>query len=311
MATATPHEFLIPEQVLRTALGLIRDDLFIAATFNRDYESDFGGGKGASVNVRIPAVLKARRRTLAEAGTPIVVDKLKESTVAVKMTHMIYSAVDLTDEQMTFSIEDFTRQVTAPQLVAMVEDIENFCVETMQALPESVGIAYDPAAPELTFTRARKTLRDLGLPADGLWAACGTGVYANLVDAKAISDASQSGSTEALRNAGVGKVRGFNTVESNRLDDDEIVFYGRDAFTLAIRAPKVPAGAAKGESRSENGFAMRWVQDYDSNILADRSIFSTFIGAQALKYPRLDKNDPDGFTEIVPALRVKTGTPVA
>ncbi|MFI7069554.1 P22 phage major capsid protein family protein [Micromonospora sediminicola] len=304
-----PHNFVIPQQVLDTAIALVRDDLMLAATINRDYEDAFGGGKGTVVNVRVPATLKARRRKLTADGTPIVTDTISESTVPVTITEHVYSAVDVSDVQMRMDIADFTRQVTVPQVRGIVEDLENLVVETMQALPESVGIAYNPATPEATFTRARKTLRDLGLPADGLWAAVGTGVYAELVDAKAISDASQSGSTEALRNANVGRVRGFMTVENNRLADDEIIFYGRDAFTLAIRAPYPPDGAAFKASRSENGFALTWVKDYDSNVLKDRSIFQTYAGCQAMQVKRLDKS---GTTSLItPALRVLTSTPVA
>ncbi|GAA2843856.1 hypothetical protein Acy02nite_68390 [Actinoplanes cyaneus] len=301
------HNFVIPEQVLRTALGLLRDDLQLAATMNRDYEDAFGGGRGTVVNVRIPSTLKARRRKLADAGAAITTDSLSESTVPVQITDMIYSAVDVTDEDLSLNIEDFTRQVSAPQVLAMVEDVEDFAVAVMQATAETTSIAYDKAKPVPTFTAARKVLRDRGLPASGLWAAVGTGVYAELLDADAITNASVSGSTEALRNARVGTVRGFNVAENNRLADDEIIFYGRDSYTLAIRAPRVPDGVAFGESRSENGFAMRWVKDYDSTHLQDRSIFSTFIGCKRIDLPRM--NPDTKKVEYVPsAIRVLTST---
>lgn len=301
-----PHSFVIPQQVLSTAIALVRDDLALAATVNRDYEDSFGGGRGTVVNVRVPITLKARRRKLTADGTAITADTISEQTVPVTITEHVYSAVDVSDVQMRMDIRDFTRQVSVPQVRGIVEDLENLVVETMQALPETLTIPYAAATPHLTFTKARKMLRDLGLPASDIWAACGTGVYSELVDANAISDASQSGSTEALRNANVGKVRGFMTIENNRLDDDEIVFYGRDSFTLAIRAPFPPDGAAFSASESDNGFAMTWVKDYDSNILKDRSIFQTYAGCQSMQVKRLAK---DGTTSlVVPALRVKTST---
>ncbi|MEU4568669.1 P22 phage major capsid protein family protein [Micromonospora sp. NPDC023956] len=302
-----PHNFVIPEQVLSTALTLLRDDLMIAATMNRDFEDNFGGGKGTVVNVRIPATLKARRRALSEAGTQITTDSLSENTVPVTLTDMIYSAVDITDEDLSLSIEDFTRQVTMPQVTALVEDIEDTAVARLQSVAETLTIPYDAANPVPTFTKARKMLRDLGLPARGMWAAVGTGVYAELLDAKAITDASESGSTEALRSANVGNVRGFNTVECNRLADGEIVFYGRDSFTLAIRAPRVPDGVAFGSTRSEAGFAMRWIKDYDKDILSDRSIFSTFIGCQKIDLPRMNPTTK-AVEMVTPAIRVLTST---
>ncbi|GAB1641764.1 P22 phage major capsid protein family protein [Krasilnikovia sp. MM14-A1259] len=301
------HNFVIPEQVLSTALTLLRDDLMIAATMNRDYEANFGGGRGTVVNVRIPATLKARRRTLAQAGTAITTDSLSESTVPVAMTHMVYSAVDVTDEELTFSIEDFTRQVTLPQITALVEDIEDTAVAELQAVPETLTIGYDKANPVPTFTAIRKMLRDNGVPASGMWTAVGTGVYAELLDAKAITDASESGSTAALRSAQVGNLRGFNVVECNRLADDEIVAYNRDSFTLAIRAPRVPDGVSFGSTQSNNGFAMRWIKDYDSTHLQDRSIFSTFLGCQRIDWPRMNPTSK-AVESVQSAIRVKTST---
>lgn len=303
------HNFVIPEQVLRTALGLLRDDLVLASTLNRDYESSYGGGKGSVVNVRIPATLKARRRALGTTGA-ITSDSLSETTVPVQLTDMVYSAVDVTDEELSLKIEDFTRQVSLPQVMAVVEDVEDIVTATMQALPETVGIAYDAANPVKTFTAARKVLRDLGLPAQGMYAAVGTGVYAELLDAKAITDVSESGTADALRNANVGNVRGFRTIEVNRLADDEIVFYGRDSFTLAVRAPKVPDGVSFGQSASDSGFSMRWIKDYDSVTLSDRSIFSTFVGCQKIDLPRMNPTTK-AVSMVTPAIRILTSTPAA
>jgi len=300
------HNFVIPEQVLQTALELLKDDLMVAATFNRDYEDNVGGGRGTVDNVRVPAVLKARRRALSEAGTAIQTDTLSESTVPVRLTDMIYSAVDVTDEDLTLNIADFTRQVIMPQVEAMVEDIEDFAVATAQGLAEETTIDYNPADPVPTFTAARKMLRDRGVSAQNLFALCGTDVYRNLLNARAISDASQSGSAEALREGRVPRVSGFTVIENNRIAENEIIWYSRDSFTLAIRAPRVPDGVTRGESRAANGFALRWVVDYDSNVLANRSIFSTFIGCTKIDHPR---RTPDGDIEMVtPAIRALVTT---
>ncbi|WP_229398185.1 P22 phage major capsid protein family protein [Micromonospora okii] len=301
-----PHDFVIPEQVLSTAIALVTDDLALAATVNRDYEDSFGGGRGTVVNVRVPATLKARRRKMTQDGTPIVVDTVTEETIPVTMTEHVYSATDISDLQLRMDVTDFTRQVTVPQVRGMVEDLENLVAETMQELPESVGIAFDPAAPNKTFNAARKTLRDLGVSPNGMYAAVGTDVYRQLLDARVLSDASQAGTTSALRNATVGALSGFTVVENNRIDEDEIIWYSRDAFTLAIRAPYPPDGAAFAASTSNGGFAMTWIKDYDSSILKNRSVFQTYAGAQAMQIKRLAK---DGTTsKVVPALRVKTST---
>lgn len=303
------NTFINPTKVAAVALAILRDDVALAATVNRDYEADFSAAIGATVNVRTPATLKARRRAL-DAGSSITLDNVTETTQPVSLTTMSYSAVPVSDEDLTLRIEDFTRQILEPQVVAIAEDIERLVVATMQGLTEwnTAGEApvYDATKPAAQFTAARKKLRDLGVPTAGLYAAVGTGVYQDLLNSSQISDAQVSGSTDALRNGEVGRVRGFTVIEDNRLDDDEIVFYHRDAFTLVVRAPRVPEGVSFGESMAAEGFAARWIKDYDSNLLQDRSIVSTFLGCKAMTVTHLKA---DGTTEtLTPALRVKTST---
>jgi hypothetical protein len=45
------------ENLAAIASALIAKDLVVAGSVNRDFEADFAGKRGASVNVRIPASL--------------------------------------------------------------------------------------------------------------------------------------------------------------------------------------------------------------------------------------------------------------
>ena len=297
-----------PEQIARVALSLVRGDLVLSRTINRDFEAEFRGGVGFSVNVRKPATLTARKQALrgknVSYGAGITADRVAESVVPVQLSNMIYSAVDVSDEDLTLNLEDFSRQILAPQITAVAEACEDEVVTLMQSVPgdETLGDAYDVSNPQKTFTAARKALRDLRVPASNLYAAVGTGVYQDLLDAQALRAVDQSGSDGALRDATVGRLHGFTVIECNRLDENEMVFYHRDAFTLAIRAPRVPEGVASGASVSGDGFAMRYIRDYDSSLLADRSIISTFIGTKVMTMVRQDTGG-----DVTPAIRVVAG----
>lgn len=302
-----PNTFVDPTQVTQVALAIIGDDLVHAATMNRDFEADFGGGKGSTVNARVPAILAANERAL-DATDAIVTEDISESSVPVTIDKHVYSAVIITDADLTLNIEDFTRQVLRPQVAAVVEGVESRAAAAMEALTADTDLstggaqAYDPSDPVAAFTAGRKKLRDLGVPSSDLFAAIGTKVYADLLNAGAITDASQSDSDQALRNAIAGRVRGFNTYESNRIAEDAIVLYHRAAFTIAVRAPAVPRGVAYGSSLADTGFAMRWLQDYDGNTLRDRSVVSTFLGVQSMQLPQR----PDG-TMVTPAIHIDAG----
>lgn len=299
-----PHTFVDPNKVARTATALVSKDLVLAQTVNKNFAADFTAGKGATVDVKIPATLAARTRTLTDA-TAITVDDLTEATQPVTITSHAYSAVRVSDAELTLSIADFAAQVLAPQTLAIAEQVEDVVVAALQAVTEDAALntAYaNAAAVGTTFVAARKALRDMGAPMSGLYAAVGTQVYADLLNSGELKDVSQSGSDSALRDAIVGRVRGFTVIESNRLAPTEVIWYHRDAFTLVVRAPIVPAGVAFGSSVSENGFAMRWIRDYDSAILADRSIVSVFTGVR-----RMDMKLSKAGTLFAPVLRVNQG----
>ena len=306
---ASDHAFVDPSKVAKLAISLVRGDLIHAATMNRDFQAEFGGGSGSTVDVEVPAVLGPARERELHATTSIVMDTLTSSVLPVVIDTHVYSAVRIDDADMTLNIADFGRQVLQPQTIAMVENLENRAVALMKTAPAYHATDF-PLIPEWvadepldTFTAARKYLRDMRLPAAGLFAACGTEVYADLLNMGALTDVSQAGSSDALRNAVAGKVRGFLTYESNRLGEKEVIFYNRASFTLAIRAPKVPKGAAYGHSAAANGFALRWLADYDADTLADRSIVSTFVGGRSIPVQGIGKDgQATGLT--VPALKI-------
>lgn len=305
------NDFYTPETVAKLAIGLLGPDLVLAQMVNRDFESEFKGGTGYSVDVRRPITLAANSRAM-DATAAITVTGITEPAVeSVTIDANLYSAVALTDEDLTLNIEDFGRQVLAPQTAAVARKIEAKVLAVMQALPETTALGntgaaattgYDAANPVKTFTLARKALRDLGVPAGSIKAIVGTQIAADLLESKALSDVSQSGSEGALRDATIGRLRGMDVVEVNTLADNEIIVFHPDAFTLVLRAPVVPQGVTFGQSVSANGFAVRYIRDYDSTVLADRSILNVFAGAKAMEKDVVDL--AGSVTQAVPAVRI-------
>ena len=205
---------------------------------------------------------------------------------------------------------DFSRQVLAPQVDAVVYAVEDLVATALKGVTLTLMGAgnplptYSAADPVAMLTAIRKLLRDRGVPTSGLNLVVGTQVYADLLSTAKIMDVSQSASTAALREGNVGSVRGFTVVESTRVDDGEIIAFHRDAFTLAVRAPIVPAGASFGQSLSERGFSLRYLRDYDAVHTVDRSIVSTFAGVAALPFKSVNRST-GALTDVVPAIHVQ------
>ncbi|WIC90156.1 major capsid protein [Arthrobacter phage VroomVroom] len=285
------NDFYTPEQVAKVAVAMAVEDSYLGALVSRNFADDLlgGGGKGRTVNVKVPAALIARTRGIDDVTTNIILDSLAETTVPVTLGEHAYNAVGLSEGDMNLDLENFSAQVLAPQVAAVVDYIEEQVADALKAIALNTEIAWDSANPVATFTAIRKHLRDNGVPSTGLNVVVGTNVYASLLDANAITDASQSGSTEALREGNIGRVRGFNIVESTRVDDNEIVAFHKDAFTLAVRAPAVPVGQW-GQSVSAGGYSLRYLRDYDVTKTLTRSMVSTFVGVAELPLYKVERD---------------------
>jgi hypothetical protein len=84
----------------------------------------------------------------------------------------------------------------------------------------------------------------------------------------------------ALRDAQVGRLSGFNIFVSNNVNG--AVGFVRETFALVVRAPRKPEGAPFAASADGNGYALRYLRDYNSDTLTDRSIVSTLMGVTTL-----------------------------
>lgn len=289
-----PNSFYQAPQAARVAVEMVADDLSLAPLISRDLQDDLlgGGGKGRTVNLKVPNALVARNRDIEDVTNKIVLDYLSEQTVPVTLGSHVYNAVGLSEGDLSLNLTDFAAQVLSRQTEAVASFVDAIVLNALESTPETTGIAYDKAAPEKTFTAIRKNLRDRGVPQAGLNVIVGTQVYAEMLDAKVLTDVSQSGSTAALRDGQVGQMRGFTVVEHTGISETEIIAFHRNAFTLAVRAPKVPTGASFGATVNSGGFALRYLRDYDADYTQDRSIVSTFCGIVKMPLYRVVRTQP-------------------
>lgn len=285
------NDFYTANQVAEVGLKLAEEDAFLSALVSREIVNPLaGGGKGRTVDVKVPTALIAHERGIDDKTTALLKDELSETTVPVTLGTRAYSNVWLSDGDLSLDLRDFSAQVLAPQIDAVTDFVENEVADALNAITLDTSIAWDPADPVPTFTAIRKLLRKRGVPQTGLQVVVGVDVYAALLDAKAITDNSESGSTAALREGNVGRIRGFNIVESTRVADDQIVAFHRSAFTLVVRPPVVSPGASFGTTLTSRGFGLRYIRDYDSQHTADYSLVDTMLGVAAMPLYRVTRN---------------------
>lgn len=278
------HTIVKAEKWAAAALGLLEREIVLAGLVGRNAGADFVGAKNDTVNIKRPGMLAGTveaLRAMQGADYQIVTEELAERSISVSLDHHIYSAVDLTDAELSLDINDFGAQVLAPQVRAIANRVEFLVAQKLNSLtPSHTVTTEDPADGSIrkAIIELRKALNKSDVPQTGRVLVIGVDVEAFLLQDPNLSRAADAGDSSALRAAEVGRLYGFRVVVSNSIEPNRMVAFHPSAYTLVTRAPRVPDGAVSGRSEAYAGIAMRAIRDYNSATARDRSFLSTFAG---------------------------------
>ncbi|MGW5239919.1 hypothetical protein ACWEOW_13385 [Monashia sp. NPDC004114] len=249
-------------------------DMGVANTFRRDFDAAVSGvAKGRTVEYQIPGVVQASVRNIDDVTNPVTVASLEEGAVPITLTDHIYSVVALSEGQVALDLKSYAAQVLNPQAEGVAFDIESKAIAALEAEPLRTGYTYDATKPKALLVKQRAALRGRGV-ADHqvIHFVVGTGIYGDLINA------------DALDGEGLKGVPNTKVIESNRVAADRSYAYVSDAFVTLIRvpAPMEGAGMSAAGKTKDGDFGIRYLMDYDSNVLAERSVVSTFAEVAAL-----------------------------
>ncbi|MFJ4701961.1 P22 phage major capsid protein family protein [Streptomyces sp. NPDC088768] len=287
------------QKLSATALPLLRRSLILSALVDRFTAAEFKGAQGDVLNIRRPAVLSARSEAITRDKSRVIQsDDVVESTIQVKLTDHVYSAVDITDAEATLDVESFAAQILAPQVDSIASNLDlkvRDALETLPALTDVNGAAVaiaresepEAQAKRIRFSipQLRRRLNDQHVPQAGRVLLVGSEVEALLLNDPNLSRLDESGSADALREATIGRLHGFTIVTCDVIDPAEMIAFHPTAFKLSLIAPVAPEGAAYASSQSANGVALRYIRDYNSTVAMDRSFLSVYSGISPVLDP--------------------------
>ena len=282
------HVLYTPEQAARATLASLRWLTNLPRTVRQDFSAEFVAGRGQTVNVLGPVDAgKANVYTKAQrdAREAIKFNELNQTWFPVKLENQIYNALRLPDDFATFTLTDLTRQVLVPQAESVVNDLaapliaEMVATETDEKIP---AMALDGSNALNVLIKARQVLNERHIPTDGRYFAVGADLEAAILSLPQLQKVTESGSSEVLRPATIGRLFGFEILADPALPADFGVAYHRDAFAHIMRPSRQPEGAAKSATVAQDGFALRWIQHYNPLQLEDQSVVDTFYGATTL-----------------------------
>ncbi|MFF4922904.1 MULTISPECIES: P22 phage major capsid protein family protein [unclassified Kitasatospora] len=329
------NAFQNPDKLVQAALANLKDSVVLAGMFDRRAASEFVNATGQVINIRRPARLKGAeeaidaKRKFNDASTWIQSENLNEGLLTVKLDTHAYSAVDLSDAELSLDLLSFGEQVMVPQIDSITERLENKVASAMTEFPEVATAAKIPA--DLTkagsdeqagqmirkaLARLRVQLNKENIPSEGRTVVLGSEAAFYLLNDPNILKANEhADGGAALKESTLGRIHGFRLVEStnDKLNPLGVYAFHRSAIQLVSGAPSVPE-SAKGGRQSAEGFALRWIKDYNSGAAMERSFLSSYWGATLvtdLKKGETNWQDPKNIVKVRGVKVTFTGEPAA
>lgn len=206
-----PNKFLTPEIIAKEALLQLESNLVMAGLVHKDYSKEFQK-VGDTITVRKPAKFVAKD-FLGEVEEQDVT----EGSVPVKLDRWVDITVQIGSKEKTLELKDFSEQVVKPVMSAIAEKVDLDCLTVgIEQAKNHVDVSSTPTIVDLANIGKRLDLakaprdarRNLVLGVDTTYK------YNTLAEFK---DVSQSGSSQALRDAIIGKAYTMNTFMSQNV----------------------------------------------------------------------------------------------
>jgi|688.fasta_scaffold373754_2 hypothetical protein len=269
---------LITQQVgpvCSQALGLLHTQILLPSLLRFDTGVSGSLAVGDTVNVRKPASFAAKAFNRA---TGIEIQDIVETTVPVKIDKIWDVSVALTAEQVTLSLTNFGQQVTYPATIALAEKAEALCIDILKTATLTADILV--ASPVQSLIDAVAILNANKVSMANRNIVVGTTMAAALKKSENLLRVDASGSSDALRNAIIGRVAGATVYESPYVGAEEGFLFGQDAAVFVSRAMETMGGTAS--AQTFEGVAMRTVIDYDVQKKQTVASFDMLTGGALL-----------------------------
>lgn len=281
------NDFITPSTIARVGLATLYNTTVLANLVWRDFDPDFTGKQGDTITIRKPATFTAEEFNRS-AG--VTLQDADEDSTTVALNKIANVSFAVTDEEMTLEIDDFQNRLLNPALEAITQKIDGELAEALIDAAESVGGGGTSTLVSKAsdcIIDARGKLSRNKLPTTDRHAVLSPEAVGKALSDELFVQADQSGSTDALREASVGRVFGIDTYESQVLGlgsgdkgvADGVAFH-RSAVTLAVRPLEVPRGLPSNQVAVESykGLSLRTTYDYNHSKKQDEVSVDVLYG---------------------------------
>lgn len=296
--TYVPHLKVKPQVLAEASVEALYDKLVVSNTVTKKSDAKkFYAAEGDTITQKVKGTLPVRSYTPRnDRSQPIITDEYSETKVSVTIKQdRPYSAIKLTDEQRDWDFQDGWADILDAQTDTIAGKIEQMVFDSILDAPYEAILLADDSAAEMKRLRemeqdpffnlivdGKTALKKMRTPGDKLFALVGLDLADKIVKSNRLVRDIGRGS-EALTNDSLGVIAGVQLVASTHVPADQILMYAQSGFMLYTGTASVPSSVPFGTTVNANGFGLRWLMDYDTAYLTDRSVLDTFAGTAYTK----------------------------
>lgn len=229
------NTILTPSIIANEALMVLKENLVMANLVHRDYDKEFVS-IGDTITVRKPAKFVAKNFT-----GRIEEQDISEGKVDVKMDRFRDVSIPVTSKEMTLDIKDFSKQVLEPAMRAIAVAIDADLIATgVQDAVTTVATGKDEKKPIKDIAQLGAYLDMFKAPVTDRRLVLNPMHKVDYVTDDNMTNVSAAGSSEALRNASLGHLFGFDTYMTQNAPYSAAAILGKagTAKTYKVTAEK-------------------------------------------------------------------------
>ena len=295
-----------PEIWTIESLAVLRDTLLMAGLVHRDFEPSVAQ-VGDTVRTRKPQKLTVHDFA-QQSGTSadlegLTVDNLNAREISVVLDKHKYTSFIVEDRDEATSIKDLKEEFIVPAIDPISQQVDDDLMDEYQngtdiegnpvVLVAAATIGAGSALDENDIIEARKVLNDQQCFPAGRNLVMGSSHEADVLGRPLFHQANTAGTTEALRNANLGRAFGFETYMSqnvptgNNTDNSgeaQSYAFHKNAIALVTRPlPEIPAGhGAVSSTQVLDNIGVRVTSSYEHRAKGIVLSFDILYGLQLL-----------------------------
>jgi hypothetical protein len=204
------NTILTPSLVVKEALMVLRNNLVAGQVVYRDHEIEWQRGvtkPGDTVKIRKPASFESKD---FNAGTGIEIQNLTESSIDLVVEKYKDISLEVTSKEWTLSLNEFSERVIYPVMVAHAQAIDEYILSKYIQIPNFIGSAANEPWALADIAQPRMKLQKQKVPQDMRRFLICPETEAEFLTLDAIVNAEKSGTTQALRDANLGRLMGLD-----------------------------------------------------------------------------------------------------